>query len=96
MASMCVIVMGVRLLRDLAARNVLIAEDSTAKVADFGLTREVFSRSEGAKLPVKWTAPEALRETVSNCILFLLCVFCFGFLHFCSSNNDMIINNNNI
>lgn len=48
--------------RDLAARNVLIGEDATAKVADFGLTREVFSRSEGAKLPVKWTAPEALRE----------------------------------
>lgn len=42
----------------------LIAEDGTAKVADFGLTREVFSRSEGAKLPVKWTAPEALRENV--------------------------------
>ena len=36
-----------------------------AKVSDFGLTREVFSKSEGTKLPVKWTAPEALRENVS-------------------------------
>ena len=51
--------------RDLAARNVLISEDNIAKVSDFGLTREVFSKSEGTKLPVKWTAPEALRENVS-------------------------------
>lgn len=48
--------------RDLAARNVLISEDSIAKVSDFGLTREVISKSEGTKLPVKWTSPEALRE----------------------------------
>ncbi len=46
----------------------MIAEDGAAKVADFGLTREVFSRSEGAKLPVKWTAPEALRENVRTYI----------------------------
>ena len=52
--------------RDLAARNVLIAEDNVAKVSDFGLTRDVFSKSEGTKLPVKWTAPEALRENVSS------------------------------
>ncbi len=51
--------------RDLAARNVLISEDNVAKVSDFGLTREVFSKSEGTKLPVKWTSPEALRENVS-------------------------------
>ena len=50
----------------------LIAEDGTAKVADFGLTKEVFSRSEGAKLPVKWTAPEALRENVRKDPLQLL------------------------
>lgn len=43
----------------------LISEDSIAKVSDFGLTREVISKSEGTKLPVKWTSPEALRENVS-------------------------------
>lgn len=55
------------LCRDLAARNVLISDDNRAKVSDFGLTREVFSKKsgEGTKLPVKWTAPEALRENVS-------------------------------
>ena len=52
-------------LRDLAARNVLIADDNTAKVSDFGLTRDVLQKSEGMKLPVKWTSPEALRENVS-------------------------------
>jgi len=52
--------------RDLAARNVLIADDNVAKVSDFGLTREVLSKQEGTKLPVKWTAPEALRENVSS------------------------------
>ena len=52
--------------RDLAARNVLIADDNIAKVSDFGLTREVLSKQEGTKLPVKWTAPEALRGSVSS------------------------------
>lgn len=50
--------------RDLAARNVLVSEDNVAKVSDFGLTKEVSSTQDTAKLPVKWTAPEALREKV--------------------------------
>uniref|UniRef100_A0A8B9RI11 Tyrosine-protein kinase n=1 Tax=Astyanax mexicanus TaxID=7994 RepID=A0A8B9RI11_ASTMX len=48
--------------RDLAARNVLVSEDNIAKVSDFGLTKEASSTQDTAKLPVKWTAPEALRE----------------------------------
>lgn len=48
--------------RDLAARNILIGEDNKAKVSDFGLTRTVAARQDGTKLPVKWTAPEALRD----------------------------------
>uniref|UniRef100_H2V3G0 Tyrosine-protein kinase n=1 Tax=Takifugu rubripes TaxID=31033 RepID=H2V3G0_TAKRU len=48
--------------RDLAARNVLVSDDNVAKVSDFGLTKEVSSSQDTAKLPVKWTAPEALRE----------------------------------
>lgn len=50
--------------RDLAARNVLVSEDNMAKVSDFGLTKEASSTQDTAKLPVKWTAPEALREKV--------------------------------
>jgi len=56
--------------RDLAARNVHISDDSVAKVSDFSLTRDVqtlaFSKEEGTKVHVRWTAPEALRENVSS------------------------------
>eukprot|EP00049_Salpingoeca_infusionum_P025972 m.22959 g.22959 ORF g.22959 m.22959 type:complete len:825 (+) comp8437_c0_seq3:139-2613(+) len=52
--------------RDLAARNVLVAHDKTARVADFGLSKEVDDQdyfvSEGGKIPIKWTAPEAIHD----------------------------------
>ncbi|KAK2856652.1 hypothetical protein Q5P01_005387 [Channa striata] len=55
--------------RDLAARNVLVGENNICKVADFGLARvfmkeneNVYEAKEGAKLPVKWTAPEAINQ----------------------------------
>ncbi|CAH0382357.1 unnamed protein product [Bemisia tabaci] len=47
--------------RDLAARNVLISESGVAKVADFGLAREENFTVDCGKLPIKWTAPEALK-----------------------------------
>nr|XP_033795331.1 tyrosine-protein kinase FRK [Geotrypetes seraphini] len=52
--------------RDLAARNVLVGEHNVYKVADFGLTRifqveNVYEPVAGMKLPIKWTAPEALQ-----------------------------------
>lgn len=50
--------------RDLAARNVLITSDKVAKIADFGLCRrtheEIYTMQRETKLPVKWTAPEAM------------------------------------
>ncbi|KAI6218060.1 Tyrosine-protein kinase [Aphelenchoides besseyi] len=54
--------------RDLAARNVLVGDIISGvpevKVADFGLARKlmeenIYSAQEGAKFPIKWTAPEA-------------------------------------
>jgi len=49
--------------RDLAARNVLVGENNICKVADFGLARvietDLYTAREGAKFPIKWTAPEA-------------------------------------
>ncbi|KAH8341039.1 hypothetical protein KR067_002082 [Drosophila pandora] len=48
--------------RDLAARNVLISEDCVAKVSDFGLAREECYNLDVGKLPIKWTAPEALKN----------------------------------
>lgn len=51
--------------RDLAARNVLISEEGVAKVCDFGLAQEMKLKLDGGKFPIKWTAPEALRQSVS-------------------------------
>lgn len=49
--------------RDLAARNILVGEDRIVKVADFGLARVIedseYTARQGAKFPIKWTAPEA-------------------------------------
>ena len=50
--------------RDLAARNVLLGEGRTVKIADFGLLRrkygEMYEVNQMKKLPIKWSAPEAL------------------------------------
>ncbi|PFX22075.1 Ephrin type-A receptor 3 [Stylophora pistillata] len=56
--------------RDLAARNVLVGENILCKVSDFGLSRELADHDEaqaeyttqGGKIPVRWTAPEALQH----------------------------------
>jgi len=49
--------------RDLAARNILVGENCVCRVADFGLARLIqddeYTAHEGAKFPIKWTAPEA-------------------------------------
>jgi serine/threonine protein kinase len=50
--------------RDLAARNILISNDNTCKISDFGMARNLIEDdyyvSQGGKIPLKWTAPEAL------------------------------------
>ena len=60
--------------RDLAARNVLVHDDGKAKVSDFGLAKYGDFSQQGMKFPIKWTAPEALRENV-GAILFEVKVF---------------------
>ena len=48
------------------ARNVLITKDDIAKLSGFHLATNVPTESvhKQAKLPIKWTAPEALKENV--------------------------------
>uniref|UniRef100_A0A7M4F353 Tyrosine-protein kinase n=1 Tax=Crocodylus porosus TaxID=8502 RepID=A0A7M4F353_CROPO len=48
--------------RDLAARNILISEENVAKVSDFGLANVDPKGVDTTRLPVKWTAPEALKH----------------------------------
>ncbi|XP_051666659.1 megakaryocyte-associated tyrosine-protein kinase isoform X2 [Manacus candei] len=48
--------------RDLAARNILISEENVAKVSDFGLAQVNPKGTDTTLLPVKWTAPEALKH----------------------------------
>ncbi|KAL5470980.1 hypothetical protein EMCRGX_G029049 [Ephydatia muelleri] len=52
---------------DLAARNILIAEGFVLKISDFGMARDVsgkeyYRKSPKGRVPIKWTAPEALEE----------------------------------
>ncbi|XP_032877251.1 tyrosine-protein kinase HCK-like isoform X3 [Amblyraja radiata] len=49
--------------RDLRAANILVSESLACKIADFGLARLIdheYTAREGAKFPIKWTAPEAI------------------------------------
>ncbi|XP_014002451.1 proto-oncogene tyrosine-protein kinase Src isoform X2 [Salmo salar] len=49
--------------RDLRAANILVGDNMVCKVADFGLARLIedneYTARQGAKFPIKWTAPEA-------------------------------------
>ncbi|XP_061526143.1 ephrin type-A receptor 6-like isoform X1 [Phycodurus eques] len=60
--------------RDLAARNILVDENLVCKVSDFGMSRVMEEETEaaytatvnsyfyhqGGKIPIRWTAPEAI------------------------------------
>lgn len=53
--------------RDLAARNILLDENLLAKISDFGLAQNAnqpVSDLVRGKFPIKWCAPEALRNSV--------------------------------
>lgn len=53
--------------RDLAARNCILDDRLNVKVADFGLSRDVYEQEyyraeSGGGLPIKWMAPECLES----------------------------------
>lgn len=58
--------------RDLAARNCMLSEHLVARVADFGLSRDIYEkeyysqRNNGSRLPIRWMAPESIENGVYN------------------------------
>ncbi|KAG8197398.1 hypothetical protein JTE90_013518 [Oedothorax gibbosus] len=56
--------------RDLAARNLLLTDKNVIKIADFGLSRDIYDTdyykkvSSSGRLPIKWMAPETLQQRV--------------------------------
>lgn len=54
--------------RDVAARNCLLGKEYEVKISDFGLSESEVNVIKLAKLknmPVKWLAPETLRQVFS-------------------------------
>ncbi|KAK9883627.1 hypothetical protein WA026_001798 [Henosepilachna vigintioctopunctata] len=54
---------------DLAARNILLADDDVVKICDFGLAKrtyhiENYKKTSDSPLPVKWMAIESIRDRV--------------------------------
>lgn len=79
--------------RDLAARNVLVGENNICKVADFGLARIIeeneYTAREGAKFPIKWTAPEVnLQPAVLCCCI---CTLSAPYLHLTGCDGGMLV-----
>ncbi|XP_006825831.1 tyrosine kinase receptor Cad96Ca-like, partial [Saccoglossus kowalevskii] len=67
--GMCFLADSNCLHRDLAARNVLITRDKDCRISDFGMAKQmntdgIYLRQSQVPLPVRWMAPESIRDHV--------------------------------
>ncbi|XP_035277666.1 protein tyrosine kinase 2 beta, b isoform X1 [Anguilla anguilla] len=69
--------------RDIAVRNVLVAEPDCVKLGDFGLSRyieeEEYYKASVTRLPIKWMAPESINfrrfTSASDVWMFAVCMW---------------------
>uniref|UniRef100_A0A0V0J5K1 Focal adhesion kinase 1 n=1 Tax=Schistocephalus solidus TaxID=70667 RepID=A0A0V0J5K1_SCHSO len=85
--------------RDVAARNVLVANETCVKLADFGMARQLgeldyYVAEPGRKVPIKWMAPESLQSRIfssaSDVWMFGVCmweILSFGLKPFSNLTN---------
>ncbi|XP_065670459.1 focal adhesion kinase 1 isoform X3 [Hydra vulgaris] len=73
--------------RDVAARNILVVDPLTVKLADFGLSRwideeQLYYKASKGKLPIKWMAPESInfRRFSSKSDVWMFGVCCWEIL----------------
>ncbi|XP_072298154.1 protein tyrosine kinase 2 beta, b isoform X3 [Eucyclogobius newberryi] len=69
--------------RDIAVRNILVANPDCVKLGDFGLSRyiedEEYYKASVTRLPIKWMAPESINfrrfTSASDVWMFAVCVW---------------------
>ena len=88
--------------RNLATKSILVSENLTCKVANFGLARStsdgVFKGSRKEKLAIKWTAPEAAvyrhftnKSDVWSFGILLYELITYGSVPYSEMNDDQIL-----
>ena len=91
--------------RDVACRNCLVNSSRTIKLADFGMTRQMFDSdyyrfSRRGMLPVRWMSPESLADGIFSPMsdvwsygVLLYEIITFGSFPFQGLSNNQVLEN---
>ena len=91
--------------RDVACRNCLVNSDRNVKLADFGMTRQMFDSdyyrfSRRGMLPVRWMSPESLADGIFSPMsdvwsygVLLYEIITFGSFPFQGLSNNQVLEN---